>query len=44
MIALIGWLDAFAQVQLATELVTGFGRELERRQMTAVRGRLRGAA
>jgi len=44
MIALIGWLDAVAQAQLAPEFFTRFGRELERRQMTSLQGRLRGAA
>jgi len=43
-IALIGWLDAFGRTSLATKLFADFGRELERRQMTTLEGRLRGAA
>jgi hypothetical protein len=44
MVALIGWLDAFAQSRLAAELFTGLGRELERRQIGALQRRLRDAA
>lgn len=43
-VALIGWLDAFAQTQLATELFTSLGRELERRQLAGLQSRVRGAA
>lgn len=43
-VALIGWLDAFAASRLAMELFTSLGRELERRQIDALQRRLREAA
>lgn len=43
-VALIGWLDAFAHSRLAAELFPSLGRELERQQIDALQRRLRNAA
>ncbi len=43
-VALIGWLEAFAQPELVTQLFTRLGRELERRQLTTLQDRFQPVA